>query len=146
MTTANFWDFLTRSPPCPHLDLIYTIKFTQPPLFHLLFRDPLPAQTIICTCPLGGRLCAIPVCPPKGPTHSLTHLGGRLSFAGDTLERDLSVLDDLLDGAPDDFGVVGRCQNGEDGVVRPELVGRRLALVHGVVAEANPPDLEVEVA
>ena len=84
---------------------------------------------------------------PRVPlTHSLTHLGGRLSFAGDTLERDLSVLDDPLHCAPDDVGVVGRGQHGEHGVVGAKLVGRRLTLVHGVVAEANPPDLEVEVA
>ena len=30
------------SPPCPHLGLISTIKFTQPPLLRPLFHDPLP--------------------------------------------------------------------------------------------------------
>ena len=36
MTTAKFWDFLTPSPLCPHLGLIYSTKFTQPPLLHLI--------------------------------------------------------------------------------------------------------------
>ena len=34
MTSTKFWDFLT--PPCPHLGRIYSTKFTQPPLPHLL--------------------------------------------------------------------------------------------------------------
>ena len=79
-------------------------------------------------------------------THARTHLSGGLSLAGDALERDLSVLDDPLDGAPDDLGVLRRGQDGENCVVGTELVGRRLALVNGVVAEPNPTDLEVEVA
>ena len=35
-----FWDFYPPSPsPCTYLELIYTtIKFTQPPLLHLLFH------------------------------------------------------------------------------------------------------------
>ena len=36
MTSAQFWDFLATSPTCPHLGLIYSTKFTQPPLLHLL--------------------------------------------------------------------------------------------------------------
>ena len=45
MTSAKFWDFLTHSPPCPHLGLIYSTKFTQPPLLHLLLGyAPLPPQ------------------------------------------------------------------------------------------------------
>ena len=36
MTSAKFWDFLTKSPPCSHLGLIYSTKFMQPPLLHLL--------------------------------------------------------------------------------------------------------------
>ena len=31
--------FLTPSTPCPHLDLIYTTKFTRPPLLRPLFHD-----------------------------------------------------------------------------------------------------------
>ena len=37
MTTAKFSGFWTRSPPCPHLGLIYSTKFTQPPLLNLLW-------------------------------------------------------------------------------------------------------------
>lgn len=33
----------TPSPPCPNLQPIHTIEFTQPPSFHPLFRVPLPA-------------------------------------------------------------------------------------------------------
>ena len=54
MTTAKFSDFLTPSPPCPHLDLIYTIKFTQPPLLRTLIHDPLPPpmRTYLMDAPL----------------------------------------------------------------------------------------------
>ena len=31
MMSAKCSDFLTPSSPCLHLDLIYTVKFTQPP-------------------------------------------------------------------------------------------------------------------
>ena len=41
MMSTNFSEFLTHSLPCPHLDLSYTIKFTQP-FLRLLFHDPLP--------------------------------------------------------------------------------------------------------
>ena len=34
--------FFDPLPPCPHLDLIYTIKFKQPPLLRTLFNDPPP--------------------------------------------------------------------------------------------------------
>ena len=30
MTSAKFWNFLTPSPPCPHLELIHLLR----PLFH----------------------------------------------------------------------------------------------------------------
>ena len=40
MMSTKFSDFLT--PPCPHLDLICTIKFAQLPLLRLLFQDPTP--------------------------------------------------------------------------------------------------------
>ena len=36
MTSAKFSGFWTPSPPCPHLGLIYSTKFMQPPLLHLL--------------------------------------------------------------------------------------------------------------
>ena len=36
MTSTQFRDFFTPSPPCPHLGLICSTKFTQPPLLHLL--------------------------------------------------------------------------------------------------------------
>ena len=42
-------------PACPLVcigQLIYTIKFTQPPLLCLLFGMPLPVQTSYFTCPL----------------------------------------------------------------------------------------------
>ena len=32
--------FKTLPPPCPHLVLIYSVDFTQPPLIHLLFGYP----------------------------------------------------------------------------------------------------------
>ena len=40
MTSAIFWDFFTPSPTCLHLELICSIKFTQPPKLRLLFHDP----------------------------------------------------------------------------------------------------------
>ena len=42
MTSTNISDFLTPLIPCPRLELIYTIKFTQP--LRLLFHDPLPLK------------------------------------------------------------------------------------------------------
>ena len=32
----KFLGFFDPLPPCPHLGLIYSTKFTQPPLLHLL--------------------------------------------------------------------------------------------------------------
>ena len=40
MMSAKFIDFLTHSLHCPHLDQIFTLKFTQPPLLHLLLINP----------------------------------------------------------------------------------------------------------
>ena len=42
MTSAKFSAFLTPFPPCPHLELICSIEFTQPPLLRPLFPDPPP--------------------------------------------------------------------------------------------------------
>ena len=42
MTSAKFWDFLTPSPLCPHLGLIYSTKFTQPPLLIFFLANPPP--------------------------------------------------------------------------------------------------------
>ena len=36
--------FFDPLPPCPHLELIYTIQFTQPPLLCPLFYDPPPTS------------------------------------------------------------------------------------------------------
>ena len=52
MTSAKFWDFLTPFPPCPHLGLIYSTKFTQPPLLHLLLGKPPLSVDVIYGCPL----------------------------------------------------------------------------------------------
>ena len=41
MMYANFRTF-RPPPPCPHLNLIYAIKFMQPPLLHSFIPDPLP--------------------------------------------------------------------------------------------------------
>ena len=38
MTAAKFLGFLTPSPPCPHLGLIYSTKFTQPPLLKFVSK------------------------------------------------------------------------------------------------------------
>ena len=40
MKSVKLLDFLPP-PPCPHLELIYTTKFTQPPIPCPLFHDPL---------------------------------------------------------------------------------------------------------
>ena len=41
MMSAKIWDFSTPFPPfCPHEELVYTIKFTQPPLLRLRFHFP----------------------------------------------------------------------------------------------------------
>ena len=53
MTSTKISDFLTPSPPCPHMELIHTIKFTQP---HLLFHDrhPPPKRTSYMEAPQAG--------------------------------------------------------------------------------------------
>ena len=45
--------FFCPPPPCPHLELIYALNFTQPPLLHLLFHDPPspPMQTSYLDAP-----------------------------------------------------------------------------------------------
>ena len=44
--------FFDPLPPCLHLDLIYTIKFTQPLLLRPLFHDPPPMRTSYLEAPL----------------------------------------------------------------------------------------------
>ena len=39
--SGKFLAFLTPSHPCPHLDVIYSMKFTRTPLLRPLFHDPL---------------------------------------------------------------------------------------------------------
>ena len=59
MMSTKYSEFLPP-PPCPHLDLIYTIKFTQPPLLRLHFHGPLPHADVISgisqTLPSGVRV------------------------------------------------------------------------------------------
>ena len=49
MKSANFSDFFP-SPLCPHLDLIYTLKFKQTPLI-----SPPPMRTSYLEAPLGKK-------------------------------------------------------------------------------------------
>ena len=39
---GKFFGYFDPLPPCPHLDLICSIKFTYPPLLRLLFHNPPP--------------------------------------------------------------------------------------------------------
>ena len=66
MTSAEFWLFLTTSPPCLHLDLIYITKFTQPPSLCPLFHDPLQCGHHIWTLPNVNDLDAIMEQPNNG--------------------------------------------------------------------------------
>ena len=54
MMSAKFSDFLTPSPHCPHLELICSIKFPQPPLLRPLFLDPLRCGHHIWKLPLAA--------------------------------------------------------------------------------------------
>ena len=58
MRSAKISKFLTPFHPCPHLNLIYSIKFTQPPLLHLLFHDHPPPlmRTSYLEAPQGPAL------------------------------------------------------------------------------------------
>ena len=38
----KIFGFFIHSPPCPHWELIYSIKFMQPPLLRPLLHDPCP--------------------------------------------------------------------------------------------------------
>ena len=50
----NFQIFIPL-PPCPHLGLIYTINFVQPPLHRPLFHDPTSLmRTSYLGAPLNG--------------------------------------------------------------------------------------------
>ena len=53
---CKFVRFFDPLPPYPHLDLIYSIKFTQHPFLQLLFHDPPPpsnadiiSESSLCT-------------------------------------------------------------------------------------------------
>ena len=58
MTSAKFSGFWTPSPLCLHLGLIYSTKFTQPPLQHLLLGQPPSPLTadVVYGCPPRLRL------------------------------------------------------------------------------------------
>ena len=56
MTTTKIADFLLP-PPCPHLELINSIKFKQPPLLCPLFHYPPPPS--IADIISGGPCCGI---------------------------------------------------------------------------------------
>ena len=58
MMSGIFSNLLTHSPPCPHLDLIYTIKFTKPPVLCPLFHDPPSDVDIIPGSSLSQSFCA----------------------------------------------------------------------------------------
>ena len=52
MTSAKFSGIWTP-PPCPHLGLIYSTKFMQPPLLHLIWANPPPLSAdVVYGCPL----------------------------------------------------------------------------------------------
>ena len=44
LMSTKFSDFLT--PSCLPLELIYTIKLSQPPLLRMLFHDPPPPSDV----------------------------------------------------------------------------------------------------
>ena len=54
MTSAEFSDFLTPSPPYLQVELICSIKFTQPPLLRPLFHDPPSMRTSYLEPPLNS--------------------------------------------------------------------------------------------
>ena len=58
MISAKFWDFFDL---LPHLDLIHTIKFTQPLLLCLLFQDPHDADIISVGSPTTTSAAAVPL-------------------------------------------------------------------------------------
>ena len=65
MMSAKFSAFLTPSLLCPHLDLIYAMKFTQPPLLCPLFHDhppPSNADIISGSSPGFRSLQTVSIC------------------------------------------------------------------------------------
>ena len=60
MMSEIFLAFLTPSLPCPHLDLIYIMKFAQPPLLHPLFHDFPPMWTSYLEAPLRRAVLPAP--------------------------------------------------------------------------------------
>ena len=55
MMSTKFSDILTPFFPCPHLDLIYTIKFMQTLLLRLLLHDPPLMWTSFLEAPICTR-------------------------------------------------------------------------------------------
>ena len=53
-----FFNFFNLAPPCPHSLLIYEVQFMQPPLLHLLFREP-PPSSFKCRCHICEPLPSI---------------------------------------------------------------------------------------
>jgi hypothetical protein len=79
------------------------------------------------------------------------HLCGRLPSPSDALEPDGPVLNDLLEGAALNVGVVWRCEDGDPGRGRAEapvatLLARSLTLVLAVVHQSDAADFQVKIA
>ena len=67
MTSTIFFRFFDPLPPRPHLELIYTTKFKQPPLLRRISHDPRPLRC--------GHLIWMP------PSYCRVKLGGRINGA-----------------------------------------------------------------
>ena len=90
MTSANFSGFFTPSPLCPQFGLIYSTKFTQPPILHLHFGYPPPPSQCgrhIWTPPLNIGLWRLWACSPHSVGRSNTLQNIRLSNSGRLLAR-----------------------------------------------------------
>ena len=66
-------------PPCPYLDLIYTLKSTQLPLLHLIFYDHPPMRTAYLEAPKGDKVTSrsshVPRYKVNLPGYKFRHIG-----------------------------------------------------------------------
>ena len=96
----NFRIFLPL-PPCLHLELIFTIKFTQPPLLCPLFHDPLTPQVRtsyirIWKLPLAGRRRSVVALSSVDTLHSTCACGAVLLHCSPWLHASFTPLTQLM--------------------------------------------------
>ena len=69
--STKMLDLSPPPPPCPHLEMIYTVKFIQPLLLRPLFHDPPTMRTSYLDAPKRSKLTSDDL---DAPPHYSTYL------------------------------------------------------------------------